>query len=404
MRVKIKPSRATGSIKAPPSKSMAHRLLISAAMCDGVSQVHGISSCEDVLATLDCLSALGIKTEQNGDTVTVYGKNPREATPTDALRCRESGSTLRFMIPIAMLSGKTTVFYGAESLMRRPMSVYEQLFSELSLTYISDGKSIVVRGPLAGGEYNVVGNVSSQFISGLLFALPSAEGDSRIHIAPPIESRSYIELTLSALRKFGIVATWEDDYTLYVPGKQKFTPGEVTVEGDYSGAAFPDALSLFGGEVSVEGLDPESIQGDRAYKRYYEMLACGIPTLHIGDCPDLGPILFAVAAAKFGGIFDGTRRLKIKESDRAAAMANELSKFGTAVKVHEDTVVVYPTDFHAPKEMLYGHNDHRIVMALAVLLTVTGGEIDGAEAVAKSYPNFFEDLRALGIEVECYEA
>jgi len=284
------------------------------------------------------------------------------------------------------------------------MSVYEQLFSELSLTYISDGKSIVVRGPLTGGEYTVVGNVSSQFISGLLFALPSAKGDSRIRITPPIESRSYIELTLSALRKFGIRATWEDDYTLYIPGEQKFTPGEVTVEGDYSGAAFPDALSLFGGEVSVDGLDPESIQGDRVYKRYYKMLACGIPTLHIGDCPDLGPILFAVAAAKFGGIFDGTRRLRIKESDRAGAMAEELSKFGTTVKVHEDTVVVYPTDFHAPEEPLYGHNDHRIVMALAVLLTVTGGEIEGAEAVAKSYPEFFDDLRALGIEVECYEA
>ena len=403
MRVMIKPGHAVGSIKAPPSKSMAHRLLISASMCDGVSRVHGISDCEDVLATLDCLAALGIKTERDGDTVTVYGKNWREVTPSDTLRCRESGSTLRFMIPTAMLSGKTTVFYGAETLMRRPMSVYERLFSELGLTYISDGKSIVVRGPLVGGEYTVVGNVSSQFISGLLFALPSAVGDSRIHITPPIESRSYIELTLSALRKFGVRATWEDDYTLYIPGEQEFTPGEVTVEGDYSGAAFPDALSLFGGEVSVEGLDPESIQGDRMYKRYYEMLSRGIPTIHIGDCPDLGPILFAVAAAKFGGIFDGTRRLKIKESDRAAAMAEELSKFGVSVKVYDDTVVVYPTEFHAPNGVLCGHDDHRIVMALAVLLTITGGEIDGAEAVAKSYPAFFDDLRALGIEVECYE-
>jgi 3-phosphoshikimate 1-carboxyvinyltransferase len=404
MRVRIKPAHAAGSIKAPPSKSMAHRLLICAAMCDGVSRVHGISSCEDVLATLDCLAALGIKTEREGDTVTVYGKNLREVTPSDTLRCRESGSTLRFMIPPAMLSGKSTVFYGSESLMRRPMSVYERLFAESSLTYISDGESIVVRGPLTGGEYTVVGNVSSQFISGLLFALPSAVGESRIHITPPIESRSYIELTISALRKFGVTAIWEDDYTLYIPGEQKFTAGEVTVEGDYSGAAFPDALSLFGGEVTVEGLDPASIQGDRIYKRYYEMLSRGIPTVHIGDCPDLGPILFAVAAAKFGGIFDGTRRLKIKESDRAAAMAEELSKFGASVRVYDDTVVVYPSEFHAPSSILHGHNDHRIVMALAVLLTVTGGEIEGAEAVAKSYPAFFDDLRSLGIEVECYEA
>ena len=404
MNVKIKPGRAMGSVKAPPSKSMAHRLLISAAMCDGVSHVSGVSHCEDVLATLDCLAALGIKTEQNGDTVTVYGRNFCSLEPADALKCRESGSTLRFMIPPAMLSGKTTVFYGAEGLMKRPMSVYEQLFSEHSLTYISDGKSIVVKGALLGGEYTLVGNVSSQFISGLIFALPCAKGDSRIRIIPPIESRSYIELTLSAIRKFGVRAEWEDDHTIFIPGGQKYTPADVTVEGDYSGAAFTEALSLFGGEVTVEGLDPESIQGDRVYRRYYGMLSSGIPTIHIGDCPDLGPVLFAVAAAKFGGIFDGTRRLKIKESDRAEAMAEELVKFGASVKVYDDTVVIYPRELHAPSEILRGHNDHRIVMALAILLTQTGGEIEGAEAVAKSYPEFFEHLSTLGIEVECYEA
>ena len=319
------------------------------------------------------------------------------------MRCRESGSTLRFMIPPAMLSGKTTVFYGAESLMRRPMGVYEKLFSELGLTYISDGETVVVKGPLTGGEYNVVGNISSQFISGLLFALPSAVGDSRIRIAPPIESRSYIELTLSALREFGVRAEWEDDHTLFIPGEQKFIAHDLNVEGDYSGAAFPEALSLFGGEVCVEGLDPESIQGDKAYRRYFEMLSSGIPTIHIGDCPDLGPILFAVAAAKFGGVFDGTRRLKIKESNRAEAMAEELVKFGAYVRIYEDTAIIYPSDFHAPTEPLCGHNDHRIVMALAVLLTLTGGEIVGAEAVAKSYPEFFEHLSALGIEVYFYE-
>ena len=404
MNIRIKPGRARGSVKAPPSKSMAHRLLISAAMCDGVSRVSGVSGCEDVLATLDCLAALGIKTERNGDTVTVYGKSFCDIEPTDALRCRESGSTLRFMIPPAMLSGKTTVFYGAEGLMRRPMSVYEKLFSEHSLTYISDGKSIVVKGPLLGGEYTLVGNVSSQFISGLIFALPSAKADSRIRITPPLESRSYIELTLSAIRKFGVRAEWEDEHTIFIPGRQKFTPADVTVEGDYSGAAFTEALSLFGGEVTVEGLNPDSIQGDRVYRRYYGMLSAGIPTIHIGDCPDLGPILFAVAAAKFGGVFDGTRRLKIKESDRAAAMAEELVKFGASVKVYDDTVVIYPRELHAPSEILRGHNDHRIVMALAVLLTQTGGEIEGAEAVAKSYPEFFEHLSALGIEVEYNEA
>ena len=399
MKIRINRGTARGTISAPPSKSMAHRLLISAAMCEGESVVHGISTCEDVLATLDCLRALGIECIQDGDDVTVRGKDPRNMHPTAPLKCRESGSTLRFMIPIAMRSGQTAVFYGAGGLMSRPMSVYENMCRERGLTYVSDGESIVVKGPLSGGEFTLPGNVSSQFISGLLFALPTADEDSTIRILPPIESRSYIELTMDALRSFGVSAVWQDEHTIYIRGKQRYKPSEVTVEGDYSGAAFPEALGLFGGEVTVLGLREDTIQGDSVYRKYYDMLVRGVPTIHIGDCPDLGPVLFAIAAAKNGGIFTGTRRLKIKESDRAEAMAEELKKFGTSVSVYEDTVVIYPAEFHAPTEELCGHNDHRIVMALSVLLTLTGGVIDGAEAVSKSYPAFFENLSSLGIEV-----
>lgn len=399
MKVKIEKGAARGRVAAPPSKSMAHRLLISAAMADGVSRVKGISSCEDVLATIDCLGALGIKAERVGDDVIVEGRSFREVKPSSPLQCRESGSTLRFMIPAAMLSGHTTVFYGMGRLMKRPMDVYEKLFSEKGLTFISDGESIVARGPLKGGKYELVGNVSSQFISGLIFALPLADGDSVIRITTPIESRSYINLTINAVRAFGIEVEWTDEYTIKIKGNQTYRAREITVEGDYSGAAFPDALGLFGGEVEVLGLDPDSIQGDSVYKRYFKMLEGGVPTIHIGDCPDLGPILFAIAAAKYGGVFDGTKRLKIKESDRAEAMAEELKKFGASVTVYEDSVVVYPAEFHAPREVLSGHNDHRIVMALAVLLTLTGGEIDGAEAVSKSYPSFFKSLEELGIKV-----
>lgn len=404
MKIKIEKGTAKGKITAPPSKSMAHRLLICAAMSEGVSVVRGISSCEDVSATLDCLSALGIRATKVGCDVIVEGRDFRKVKPEKPLMCRESGSTLRFMIPAAMLSGQTTVFYGAERLMQRPMGVYEKIFSEMGLTYINDGRSIVVRGTLTGGEYNVVGNVSSQFISGLIFALPLAEDDSVIKISPPIESRSYINLTVNAVRSFGISVDWIDEYTIKIPGNQTYRPTDVTVEGDYSGAAFPNSLNLFEGEVEVSGLDPDSMQGDSVYKRYFEMLNNGVPTIHIGDCPDLGPILFAVAAAKYGAVFSGTKRLKIKESDRAEAMAAELKKFGTAVSVYDDSVVIYPADFHAPCEALSGHNDHRIVMSLAILLTLTGGEIDGAEAISKSYPNFFENLRELGIGVTEYEA
>ena len=399
MKIHINEGVARGNISAPPSKSMAHRLLICAAMCEGVSTVRGISTCEDVLATLDCLGALGVRCEQVGKDVVVRGKKPQDMRPSEPLKCRESGSTLRFMIPIAMRSEQTAVFYGAKSLMSRPMSVYENMCRERGLTYLSDGESIVVKGQLGGGEFTLPGDVSSQFISGLLFALPTADKDSTIRILPPIESRSYIDLTIDALKSFGVKAVWQDEHTIFIKGKQKYNPTDVTVEGDYSGAAFPEALNLFGGEVCVSGLRPDTIQGDSVYKKYYDMLVRGVPTIHIGDCPDLGPVLFAIAAAKNGGVFTGTRRLKIKESDRAAAMAEELKKFGTSVTVYEDTVVIYPAEFHAPSEVLCGHNDHRIVMALSVLLTLTSGEIEGAEAVSKSYPAFFENLEALGIEV-----
>lgn len=398
MRIEIKKGLAKGTITAPPSKSMAHRLLIAAAMAEGESIIRSVSSCEDVMATLDCLRALGADCTELGGNVIIKGKRPSEMIPTAPLYARESGSTLRFMIPIALMTDKSTVFYGSEGLMQRPMTVYEDLAKRKGLTYINDGTSIIVKGKLSGGEYTLPGNVSSQFISGLLFALPWAENDSYIKILPPIESRSYIGLTINALENFGITVKWIDDNTLFIPKNQTYKPCDITVEGDYSGAAFPDALNLFSGEVKLLGLNESSLQGDSIYKKYYDMLTRGVPTIYIGDCPDLGPIMFAIAAAKNGAIFAGTKRLKIKESDRAKAMAEELKKFGTAVSVYEDTVVIYPKDFHKPTECLWGHNDHRIVMSLSVLLTLTGGEIDGAEAVSKSYPAFFEDLRRLGIE------
>lgn len=404
MNVKIHKGLPCGTVKAPPSKSMAHRILICAAMAGGESIINGFSDCDDVAATVKCLASLGARITQNGDTVTVQGTDMTRATPRSALECNESGSTLRFLLPIALLSGKNTLFIGTEGLMRRPMHVYEQLCRHSGLSYNADGQSIAVRGPLSAGEYEVVGNVSSQFISGLLFALPILNGDSKIKIIPPIDSRSYIDLTIEALSLFGVEVKWTDDNTLFIKGGQCYQPSNVTVEGDYSGAAFIDAFTLFGRDVSVCGLNPCSTQGDKVYKTLFDMIKKGVPTIHIGNCPDLGPILFAAAAAKHGAVFTGTKRLKIKESDRAAAMAEELSKFGISVTVYEDKVVVYPISFRAPTEPLFGHNDHRIVMSLAILLTLTGGEIIGAEAVNKSYPSFFEDLATLGIEVEKYEA
>ncbi len=399
MTVQIKKGKACGKVSAPPSKSMGHRLLICAALAEGESRIRGISESADMKATLGCLAALGVGYTLDGDTVTVRGIRMQDAKPQAPLYCNESGSTLRFFIPLAMLSGNNTLFTGAEALFRRPMTVYEEMAREKGLFFSKDSQSAAVKGPLASGEYRVAGNVSSQFISGLLFALPLLAGDSVIRITPPLESRSYIHLTITALAAFGVKVEWQDELTLFVRGNQRYLPTDAVVEGDYSGAAFLDALTALGGEVETEGLNPDSLQGDRVYHRFFPMLSRGTPTVHLGDCPDLGPILFAVAAAKNGAVFTGTERLRMKESDRVASMADELAKFGVTVTEGDGSVVVYPTDFHAPTEMLDGHNDHRIVMALSVLCTLTGGEIAGAEAVSKSFPDFFKKLASLGIEV-----
>jgi 3-phosphoshikimate 1-carboxyvinyltransferase len=232
-------------------------------------------------------------------------------------------------------------------------------------------------------------------VSGLLFALPTLEGDSVIRLRPPVESRSYIDMTMAALRAFGVETSWLDRVTIAVPGRQVYAwRSAVTVEGDWSNAAFFLALGL-----DVTGLDPESLQGDRVCTEYFAALRRGPAELDIADCPDLGPVLMAYAAAHRGGVFTGTRRLRMKESDRGWAMAEELAKFGIRVDVEENRIAV-SGGLHAPTETLDGHNDHRIVMSLAVLCTRTGGTIAGAEAVKKSFPDFFERLQDCKIEME----
>ncbi len=403
MRVTINPGKAEGTVSAPSSKSVAHRLLICAGLSEGESCIRGVDLNEDICATIDCLCAMGATCLVDGNNVYVRGVDPRKMHPVDVLCCRESGSTLRFFIPLALLCGKMVSLTGTEKLLSRPLDIYENLCGEKGMTFSREDNFIRVCGRLSGGVFTIPGNISSQFITGLLFALPLCEEDSLIQITPPVESRGYIDLTLQALEAFGICAKWQDSCTLVIPGKQKYAPVEITAEGDYSGAAFFAALKALGNDIEITGLRKDSLQGDKVYEEYFPAVCASKASLNIANCPDLGPILFALAAAKNGGVFTGTKRLKIKESDRAAAMAEELSAFGVNVVVNEDEVIVQPNDFHAPNRVLCGHNDHRIVMSLAVLLTLTGGSIEGAQAVRKSFPDFFERLQSLGVEVSTYE-
>ena len=512
MRLRIEKGRASGAVQAPPSKSMAHRLLICAGLSAGVCRVHGVAESQDMLATMDCLEALGTRCERQGDTVTVYGgiaaadktacggqgtedagcaENTEAASSGEAenfgadaeqescgqvqrgsacgasgagaaaaspvmLRCRESGSTLRFLVPIALLTGRPTEFVGSRRLMQRPLDVYERLCKERGIAFEQRGQTLRVCGRLTAGSYELAGDVSSQFVTGLLLALPLLEGDSRIELIPPVESRSYIDMTVEALACFGVRAEWQSENCLFIKGGQSYKADELFVEGDYSNAAFFEALNILGSEVRVENLREDSMQGDRVYRELFERLvtagsraaalraaehprsgggergdgndssashtAAGnsnadsasiaaarhsdtadYAAIDISDCPDLGPILLATAAARGGGCFTGTKRLKIKESNRGEAMAAELRKLGVSVSVGENEITVGSEGLHEPSEPLDGHNDHRIVMSAAVLLTQTGGEIKGAEAVAKSFPDFFEKLASLGIEVKKIE-
>ncbi len=403
MNVIIEPSVARGKITPPPSKSYAHRLLICAALGNGTSEVRGISKSEDMLATLDCLSTLGAKYEKHDDTVSVTGIG--NSVNTDTVKrfyCRESGSTLRFMIPIALLFGGKSEFYGTERLISRGIEVYREIFEPLGISFEFDNTCIKIMGKLDGGDFKVDASVSSQFISGLLFALPMAEADSTIELLPPVESKSYIDITLDTLSRFGIV-TEVSGNVIKIPGGQKYLSKSLSVEGDYSNAAFLDAFNCIGGDVELDGLFPLSLQGDKIYSEYFKKLCEGTPTLDIEDCPDLGPILFTIAAIHNGALFTGTRRLKIKESDRATAMAHELAKFGADITVEENNVIITKAALHTPSEILSSHNDHRVAMSLSVIMSRFGGAIEGAEAVKKSYPNFFDDITKLGIKVKYHE-
>ena len=416
MKIQINPGTARGRVTAPPSKSMAHRMMICAGLAAGTSVLQGISDSQDMQATLGCLAALGAQWQKDGETVTITGiGSARTAVHDDAgtagtqtgepvLRCRESGSTLRFFIPICLQTGRRAQMVGAPRLMERPLQVYAQLCRERGLLFAQEGQALTVQGPLPAGSYRLRGDISSQFISGLLFALPLCEGDSTVTILPPIESRPYIDMTLAALKTFGVRAAWQDAQTLYIPGGQQYHACDAQVEGDFSNAAFFGILDAIRPEnqVQIDGLPPaaDSLQADRVYPALLVRLDTPAPCIDLTDCPDLGPILFAAAAAKHGGRFVGTKRLKIKESDRGAAMAAELRKCGVSVTVGEDEILVEPSasGLQAPTVPLSGHNDHRIVMAAAVAATACAGSVTvlGAEAVHKSYPDFFTVYQALG--------
>ena len=401
MRATILPSVACGAVIAPPSKSMAHRALICGALSRG-STLSNVAYSQDIEATLRCLAAMGAVVDRREDAVRIGGLNPFAIPEGVVLDCGESGSTLRFLLPLCLLSQRPVVLTGSQRLMERPLNIYEEMCREQGLLFEREGNRITVCGPLRAGKYAVAGNISSQFITGLLFALSLLDEESVVEIVEPFESESYVTMTLATMSAFGIKVI-RDGLRLMVNGKGVFDSHEYMVEGDYSNAAFLDGFNLLGGDVKVLGLSPESAQGDGIYKSFYRQFGGKTRAFDLSDCPDLGPVMFALAAACGGAKFVGTARLRLKESDRTAAMVQELAKFGVTAMVEENAVEIHGCELKTPNESLCGHNDHRIVMALSLLCSKVGGVIDGVEAVAKSYPDYFDILRRLSINVRIDE-
>ncbi len=413
------PARIGGTVSAPPSKSMAHRAVLCSALAKGTSHIENLEFSKDISATLAAAGQLCARVESGPADVLVEGLGHFRPVfgPVD---CCESGSTLRFLIPLASLTGQSITFVGRGRLMERPQSVYETLYRKQNLHFEQANGQLTVAGSLRSGEYTLAGNVSSQFISGLLFALPLLAGDSTLHLIPPVESRSYIEMTRAAQAAFGVTSHWLDDTTLCIPGGQQYHPRDYIVEGDYSQAAFLAVLGAVKGGITLTGLAAETLQGDAAildilrrcgakFTRTEAGLVFEQASLHgvdidLADCPDLGPVLMVLGLLCEGTtVIRNAERLRIKESDRIAAMEAELRACGGVLSSEGGTITVQGCKprLHAPEAPLSGHNDHRVVMSLTVLALAADIPlaISEAEAVQKSWPHFFDALKPLGVEV-----
>ena len=406
MDVVVKRARAVaGRIAVPPSKSMAHRAVLCAALAKGTSHLHHLAFSKDISATLGAAGRLcaRVTTGENDAVVEGLGRFLPVDAPVD---CCESGSTLRFLIPLASLTGQEVTFTGRGRLMERPQEPYFALFREKGIFYEQKDGVLTVRGKLTPGDYTLPGNVSSQFITGLLYALPLLEGDSRILLTTDLESRGYVDMTLDALEQFGVKAEYDGARTFHVPGNQYYQHRDLAIEADWSNAAFWYGAVSLGCQVDIQGLNAYSVQGDMHIVPYFMKLqGQGAVDLDVSQCPDLVPPLAAMAALRAG---ETTRivnagRLRIKECDRLAAMTSELNKLGAAVTELPDGLLIKGRPEGLRGGCVDAWNDHRIAMmaAIAAIRCEEPVTITGAECVKKSYPRFWEDYRRLGGKLTC---
>ena len=402
MDVMIYPAKLKGTITPPPSKSQAHRLIIGAALGEGSCTIGNVAFSQDILATLGAMEQLGAKWESlSPDTIRVHGMGGKHSCHMPYLDCGESGSTLRFLIPIALAAAGSGVFTGRGRLMERPQKPYFDLFDQKGIAYSLENGVLTVEGQLPAGEYALRGDVSSQFFTGLLYALPLVAGDSLIRATTELESRSYIDMTLDALTQCGISVTAVGD-SFAVQGGQTYRLGDCAVEADWSQAGFYYAALGMGNELEITGMNLASVQGDKKAVPYCEaMKHSGDVTLDVSDCPDLVPPLAACAALRGEGnttYITNAARLRIKESDRLTAVSTVLNALGAEVEELPDGLVIHGKNSLAGGVTVDSFNDHRIAMMTAMVATRCAAPVTLTDAgcVKKSYPNFWEDYATLG--------
>ena len=415
MNVTITPSKLSGTITPPPSKSQAHRLIIAAALAEGESVLTNIALSQDISATISCMEELGAEFLLEGSRLTVRGAGLSERSPMvrsarPRMDCGESGSTLRFLIPVALAARGGGTFTGRGRLMERPQQPYFDLFSQKGIACERAGSTLTVRGFLAPGDYALPGNVSSQFITGLLYALPLLPGESILRVTTPLESADYVAMTLQALEQFGITVERTGPLAYRIPGGQVYRPRSLAVEADWSQAAFWYAAAGLGNAVTVEGMNPNSLQGDKEILRWGRMIA-GQPMegggrssvcIDVSPCPDLVPPAAAWGAGMKGELhLCNAGRLRLKESDRLAAVSATLTAMGARVEEGADGLTIYGTDTLAGGCTVDCWGDHRIAMMAAIAATRCAAPVTlaGAQCVAKSYPAFWDDYEALGGQI-----
>lgn len=419
--IEIKPSPLKGEINIPPSKSMSHRAIICASLSEGESLIDNIILSDDIIATLEAMKSFGIEVkisqvDENGIcNLHIKGREKLELLNNE-IDCKESGSTLRFLIPMAGLLNKRVTYRGRGKLIERPLDSYYEIFKEQGIYYENDNDKLplTIEGQLKPGTFKIKGNISSQFITGLLFVLPLLPGDSKIIITTELESKGYVDLTLEMLKRFSIDVVSNNYQEFHIKGNQKYKATNYKVEGDFSQAAFFIVAGVLGEELKSSGLNMDSLQGDKAILDIVKSMGADINidhdlvivkksktkgiTIDVSQCPDLVPILAVLGSLSQGTtrIING-ERLRIKESDRLKAISTELNKLGADVRELEDGLEI------KGKENLQGGvvnswNDHRIAMALAIA-SIKCKEpviIENSKAVEKSYPIFWEDLKRIG--------